>query len=241
MPKKQILGNAIMLIILSFICMYIYDNYHVEKKTTLTVETGNNNKTVVNYLNTKKIDYYLYNIDNIIVNFYDRKLALNNAIEMKQISMDEVLGYLEEKVNMNNGKTVLYQNNDFSLLKCDLENDKTNYVFGSKSMVYKDSFCSEIPYLCAFSKTYHILDISEYKDNTVYLTLKNDYTEEVATIQIAKDTIGDLVAGKYYVFRFASANEVVDSDIKSVFDNNRILEIKEVSELEPMVNDNICK
>ena len=94
-------------------------------------ETGNNNKTVVNYLNTKKIDYYLYNIDNIIVNFYDRKLALNNALEMKQISMDEVLGYLEEKVNMNNGKTVLYQNNDFSLLKCDLENDKTNYVFGS--------------------------------------------------------------------------------------------------------------
>ena len=117
MPKKQIIGNIIMIIILSLICMYIYDNYHVEKETNLIVETGNNNKTVVNYLNTKKNDYYLYNIDNIIVDYPDRTLELNRALEMKQITMKEVLEYLEEKVNMNDGNTILYQNADFSLLQ----------------------------------------------------------------------------------------------------------------------------
>lgn len=241
MPKKQIIGNIIMIIILSLICMYIYDNYHVEKETNLIVETGNNNKTVVNYLNTKKNDYYLYNIDNIIVDYPDRTLELNRALEMKQITMKEVLEYLEEKVNMNDGNTILYQNADFSLLQCTLENGKTNYVFGSKSMVYKESFCDEIPYLCSFTKTYHVLDISNAKDDFVYLTLKNDYSEEVATIQIEKEKIGIVETGNYYTFKFASSNDVIDGDIKSIFDNNRILDINLVDELNPVRNDNICK
>jgi len=197
MRKKTIIVNFIMIIILSFICMYIYDNYHVVKETTLIVETGNNNKTIVSYLSTKKEDYYLYNIDNIIVDYTDRKLELNNALEMKQITINNVLTYLEEKANINNGKIVLYENDDFSLLKCSLENEKTNYVFGSKSMVYKDSFCADIPYLCSFTKTYYVLDISEYKNNYVYLTFKNDSSEEVATIQIEKDRINGLTPGNY--------------------------------------------
>ena len=241
MPKKQIIGNILMIIILCFVCMYIYDNYHVVKETKLVVESGNNNETVINYLNTKNSNYYLYNIDDIIVNYPDRTLELNRALDMKQISINNVLDYLEEKVNMNDGKTVLYQNDDFSLLKCILDDGKTNYIFGNTSMIYKDSFCTEQPYLCSFTKTYHVLDISTNKDNLVYLTLKNDYSEEVATIQIEKENIGSLVVGNYYSFKFASVNDVIESDIKSTFDNNRILEISIVNDLNPAINDNICK
>lgn len=241
MPKKQILGNIFMIIILCFVCIYIYDNYHVVKETELVVESGNNNQTVVNYLTTKNSDYYLYNIDDIIVNYPDRTLELNRALDMKQISINTVLDYLEEKVNMSDGKIVLYQNDDFSLLQCTLDNGKTNYVFGNNSMIYKDSFCADPPYLCSFTKTYHVLDISPNKDNLVYLTLKNDYSEEVATIQIEKEKIENLTVGNYYTFKFASVNDVIESDIKSTFDNNRILEIHIVNDFNPTVNDNICK
>lgn len=240
MPKRQMVGSIIILAILSFICMYIYDNYRVEKKTTLIVETGNNNKTIVNYLNTKKSDYYLYNIDNIVVNYPDRKLDLSKALELQQITIDEVLTYLEE-TSPNDGKTVLYRNDDFSVLKCTLDNGNVNYIFGHKSMAYKESFCAEKPYLCTFTKSYLVLDISEGKENYDYLTLKNDASEEVATIQIDRNLITDLNVGNIYEFNFASFNDVVDGDIKSIFDNNQILDIKVVSEPEAIVNENICK
>lgn len=243
MPKKQMLGSIIILIILSFICMYIYDNYHVEKETKLIVESGNNNETIVNYYDTKKTDYYLYNIDNIIVDFSDRKLDLSKALELNQISMDDVLKFVEEKVNMNDGNIILYQNDDFSILKCSLSDGKTNYIFGSKSMVYKESFCGEIPYFCTFTKTYHVLDITDMKTNNelVYLTLKNDVTEEVATIEIEKTKVEDVLAGNYYSFKFASSNDQIDGDIKSIFDNNRIVNIKLVETEEEKINENICK
>ncbi len=241
MPKKQLLGSIIILIALSFICMYIYDNYHVEKQTTLVVESGNNNMTIVNYLNTKKIDYYLYNIDNIIVDYTDRRLELSKALELKQISISEVQGFLEEKVNMNDGNIVLYQNDDFSLLKCNLPSGKINYIFGSKSMVYKESFCVETPYFCTFTKTYRVLDVSDKKDGYVYLTLKNDITEEVATIEILKDRVTNIENGNYYSFKFASSNDQIDGDIKSIFDNNRILNINLIELEEDKINENICK
>ena len=241
MPKKQLLGSIIILIALSFICMYIYDNYHVEKQTTLVVESGNNNMTIVNYLNTKKVDYYLYNIDNIIVDYTDRRLELSKALELKQISISEVQGFLEEKVNMNDGNIVLYQNDDFSLLKCNLPSGKTNYIFGSKSMVYKESFCVETPYFCTFTKTYRVLDVSDKKDGYVYLTLKNDITEEVATIEILKDRVTNIENGNYYSFKFASSNDQIDGDIKSIFDNNRILNINLIELEEDKINENICK
>lgn len=243
MPKKQIVGSIIILIILSFICMYIYDNYHVVKQTKLIVESGNNNETIVNYYDTKKTNYYLYNIDNIIVDFSDRKLDLSKALELKQFSIEDILNFVEEKVNMNDGNVILYQNDDFSLLQCNLPNGKTNYIFGSKSMVYKESFCEETPYFCTFTKTYHVLDISDKKDDDeyVYLTLKNDVTEEVATIEIEKEKIEDAIAGNYYSFKFASSNDQIDGDIKSIFDNNRILSLKLIEAEEEKVNENICK
>ncbi len=241
MPKKQIFGSVIVLVMLSLICMYIYDNYYVEKETRLIVESGNNNKTIVNYLSTKKADYYLYNIDNIIVDDTNRKLELDKALELNQITMDEVLKYLEEKVNINNGNVILYQNDDFSLLKCSLPSGKVNYIFGNKSMVYTESFCVETPYFCTFTKTYHVLDISEKKDGYVYLTLKNDVEEEVATIEILKDEIDNVEIGNYYSFNFASTNDQIDGDIKSIFDNNRILSIKLIEVEEDKINENVCK
>ena len=242
MPKREIFGMAVILVILSLLCMYIYDNFRVEKETTLIVEKGNNNNTIVNYVDTKKADYYLYNIDNIIVDFSDRKLDLNKALELKQFTIEEVKEYLEEKVNMNDGKVKLYQNDNFSLLECIREN-KTNYIFGDKSMVYKESFCDEKPYLCSFTKTYTVLGINDESknDDFVYLTIKNGTTGEVATIEVEKDIVKDLEINNNYKFTFSSTNDKIEDDIKTMFDNNRIKEISLLEQNAPIVNENICK
>ena len=241
MPKKQIFGSIILIVILSFVCMYIYDNFKVEKETKLIIEQGNNNNTIINYSSTKKADYYLYNIDSIIVDFSDRKLELNKALEMKQISIDDVLEFVSEKANFNDGNTILYQNDNLSVLECRFE-DKTNYIFSNHTFSYRDSYCNEITYQCAFTKTYYVLDINNTKSkDDVYLTLKNNATGEVATIEIEKEKIKDLEANKYYAFKFASTNDRIDKDIRSIFEGNRILEITLVTDSTKLVNENICK
>ena len=239
MPKKQIIGSILLIIVLSFLCMYIYDNFRVEKETTLIVERGNNNNTIVSYLDTKKVDYYLYNIDNIVVDFPDRDLDLNRALELKQFNIEDVLKYLEMKVEMNDGKVKLYQNDDFSLLECKSDN-KTNYIFGDKTMVYRESFCDDKPYLCSFTKTYYIVNIDTKDSKTSYLTLKA-LPEEVATIEVDSDLVKDLDINKYYKFSFSSTNNKVDGDIKSAFDNNTIKDVTPLLEGESVVNESICK
>lgn len=243
MSKKQLLANAILLALLSFICIYIYDNYKVETETKLIVEKGKNKEEIVEYLtNQKNNNYYLYNIDNIIVDYSDRVLDLNRALETRQITIDEVLTYLTKKFSLNDEKNILYQNDDFSVLICKLDNDKTNYIFGDSSMNYNDNLCNEKPYLCAFTKTYHVLDITEGKNNDyIYLTLKNDVEEEVSTIQIDKNKVKSLEANDYYAFKFASTNNIVDGSIKEIFDNNDIIDITPLKIEDSKVNENICK
>ena len=239
MPKKQLLGSIIIIIILGFICMYIYDNFRVEKHTKIIVETNNNN-VISEYLSTKKVNYYLYNLDNIVIDFTDRKLDLNKALELKQISMKEIISNLEEKANFNDGNTVLYQNDNLSVLECTLDNGKVNYIFSGKSMTYKDSFCLSKPYLCSFIKTYYVLDINDSKDDSVYLTLRNEKSE-VATIEIDKDKVENLQIGNSYKITFASVNDRIDSDIKGIFENNDILNIELLHQEELPIDNDICK
>ena len=241
MPKKQIIGVILQIVVLSLLCVYIYDNFKVEKKTTLVVEKGQNYNTIVHYLDNKKADYYTYNIDNIVVDFPDRDLDLNRALDLNQITMKEVLEFLTEKVELNEGKVKLYQNEDFSLLECKFDN-KTNYIFGDTTMVYKESFCAPEPYLCSYTKTYTVIDINNGKDNkSTYVTLKNDLSEEVSTMELANNLTSNLEINKGYKFTFASTNNKVDVDIKSVFANNELISITPLEENEQPVNDGICK
>ena len=88
MPKKQIIGSIIIIIILSFICMYIYDNYKIEAKTTLVVDSETDEKGIKEYYSDKNANYYLYNIGGVEIDFTDRDLELNRALEAKQTTME---------------------------------------------------------------------------------------------------------------------------------------------------------
>ena len=236
MPKKQILGTIIIIIILSFICMYIYDNYKVEIETNIIAEASKGSGIKEYYKDSKKNTYYLYDLNNIIIDFHDRTLDLDRALESKQIDLDFIMGHVEKKYSLNNEKIIFYQDTDFSLLQCTKEDGKINYIFGPLNMDYKEELCYEQPYICTFNKTYSILDISPSKKaNIYYLTLSD--SNEVETIQVENKYINELVVGNTYIFTFGSLNETIEDNIKDIFINNTLLSVQ----IETMQSDNICK
>ena len=236
MPKRQIIGSVIIIIILSFICMYIYDNYKIEAKTVLIPESVNN-LGIREYYKDKNNGYYLYNIDGMEVDFTDRDLELNKALEARQISIEEILELLTQKYSIENA--TLYQNEDISVLECKLDNGKYNYLFGGSSMEYKEGMCSDKPYLCKFDKIYYVVDISPSKvSDDMYITLRSDYDTETSTIEVSKDISIKLLENNYYSFTFASSNKFIDGSIKEIFDNNMILDIKEVDS--SVINSSFC-
>ncbi len=238
MPKKQIIGSIIIIIILSFICMYIYDNYKIEATTTLVVDSEIEEKGIKEYYSDKNANYYLYNIGGVEIDFTDRDLELNRALEAKQTTMEDVLGMLTKKVTMDNVN--LYQNDDLSILQCKLDNGKYNYLFGGPSMEYKEGMCAKEPYICSFDKMYYVIYIGDNKTNdNMFLTIKDD--DDTATIQVSKDIANKLSENKYYSFTFGSTNEEIDDNIKSVFDNNIILDIVEVTDPTVVTNKTDCK
>ena len=241
MPKRQVLGMGIIIVILSFICMYIYDNFKVEVKTTVVVNYSEKDELVEYYQDRDNNSYYLLGLDSIIIDYTDRKLDLDRALNTKQIDMDFIFENLKEKYSINNDKVKFYQNNDFSLLECVKDDGTKNYVFGKDVMNYKEGLCKPEPYLCSFSKKYYIMDITDSNDlKNRYLTLKSTTNGEVDTVKMDSSDLDNIYIGQYYTFEFASLNNDVDGSIKEVFNNNSIINI-ELDEDTKKINEDECK
>jgi len=248
MTKRQILKMIIVIIILSFICIYIYDNYKVENVTKLVInekEECNGNLDLY-YTDKEGNNYYLYCLDEIIVDYGDRTLDLNKALERKQITMDFVYEEVKKDGKVNtywDGGSIKYNNNDFSLLKCQTTLGNNDYYFGPSSMTKKEGFCIEEPYTCSFVRTYLILDTSISNDeNYIYLTLKEYQDEEVVTVKIDKTLVPEIVEDNYYEFRFTSTGKSNETDIKSIFESNKLIEInKTIRTGLNQINENLCK
>ena len=241
MPKKQILEGIIIIILLGFVCKYIYDNYKVESKTSLIVDSGDSEEIVEYFKDKKGNSFYLYGIDDVIVDYTDRTLELDRALEAKQITISEVLTFLKKQYTLENDKVVMYQNDDLAILQCKLDNNKTNYILAKPGIVYEEGLCNQTPYLCTFTKTYYVLSINEGKYNEkLYVTLRNDASEDVDTIEMDREIASDLIKDNYYVFKFASIDKEIEENIKDIFNNNQILNIS-VADASNQVNENICK
>lgn len=243
MPKMQIFKGTIIIVILAFICMYIYDNYKVETKTTIVVRNSatcsNNLKEYYKDSNNNK--YYFYCIDDIIIDYTDRTLELKRALEAKQIDMEFVLSNLNKEYSVKDKKLTYYKNDDFSIIKCKTQSGKYNYIFGTKDMEYKEGVCEDTPYLCKFSKTYYVLDVNESKNkDNIYLTIKNDINSEVETIKLDSKYVNDLTENSYYQFDFGSKKEKIDQDIKDIFTNNTLIKVSLVENDSIKINDENC-
>lgn len=247
MPKKQIFGSILILIILSFVCIFIYDQFKdvkEDKKNRLVVEKGNFNLTLY-YTDSDKRNYYLYGIDKIIVDYMDHSLELDNALEAKQITMDQVIELIgmENKNSYQDGGSTKISNQELSLLQCQTIDGNHDYYFGPSDMSYREGFCKSIPYICSFVKTYYISDISNSNDKKYsYLTLREFEGEEVVTIKVNKNLTSGIQEDNYYEFQFGSLTASNKIDIKSLFESHVLLSITlaEKQGLEQK-NEDICR
>lgn len=250
MGKKQILGSVLILCLLCFVCKFIYTEFKVEdseKQTKLVItKTDNNSVKFDLYYSDDDVNYYIYNLDKIIVDYGDRKLDLNRALETKQITMDFILKYVKDNGRVDgywDGGTIKYTNDDFTVIKCKTIEGNNDYYFGPSDMKYKEGFCIEEPYICLFSKSYLVLDISESNDeNYSYLTLREFQGEDVVTVKVKKEFTTDMIEENYYTFSFNNLGKSFDEDIKSVFDNHHLFSVNITEESDiGQINENICK
>lgn len=243
MRKRQILLRTIILVILSLICMFIYNQFKNDNKPIKLIINDKNDCTgVLNlyYAGQDDINYYLYCLDGITVDYGDRKLELNKALEAKQINMDYIISNIIKNTDSNNEYTK-YSNKKFSILSCNVDGNK-DYYFGPIDMEYNDGFCKQEPYICPFTRTYLVLDISESnKEEYRYLTLREFQGEEVTTVKVNKKLMTGIVEDKSYEFNFGYLGNSRETNIKSIFENNLLLSIIDTEKVGlEQVNDNLC-
>lgn len=248
MPKKQIFGSIIILVLLCFICMYIYDNFKVVNVTKLVI--NENDDCIGNldlyYTDSDNNNYYLYCLDSLIVDYGDRTLELNKALERKQIDMDFIFEEVKKDGNVityKDGGSLKYSNNNFSILSCQTVDGNNDYYFGTSDMEYREGFCREVPYTCSFTRTYLVLDISDSNDEAyIYLTLREFQEEEVVTVKVKKELSSVIIEDNNYEFTFASTGKSSDVDIKSLFESNTLLSINATDKIGfDQMNENVCK
>lgn len=248
MTKRQIVGTIFILISLCFICMFIYDEFKdeaKERKTRLIVEKGSN-KITLYYADSKNRNYYLYGLDKIIVDYGDHDLELNKALEARQFRMESVIDLIGSKNQQSywDGGSIKINNKDISLLQCHTTDGNQDYYFGPSDMEYEPGFCNDQPYICSFTKTYLVLDVSDSNDkNYFYLTLKMFQGEEVATVKVKRNLINEIIEDKFYEFKFNILETSNDNDsIQEIFNNYNLISITETDKTGlDQVNENICK
>lgn len=247
MPKKQIFGSIIMLIILSFICMFIYDEFKDRKddrKISLLTDTGKN-QLVLYYSDNENNNYYLYGLKSITVDYGDRTLELNKALEARQISISDIYNIIGEdnKISYDDGGSVKISNGKISFLQCNTLDGNKDYYFGPSNMEYREGFCNNSPYICLFTKTYLILDISNSNDSKyVYVTVRNSQDEEVVTAKTDEYILKDVSEDEYYEFTFASTGKSISDKNKAIFENNKLISVVKTDKANSeYVNEKICK
>lgn len=248
MPKKQILGSIIVLILLSFVCTYIYDNYKVVKETKLVINEKKNciGNLDLYYTDKDGNNYYLYCLDSIAIDYGDRILDLDKALTINEIGMDFIYDEVKkngETITYKDGGSLKYSNNNFSLLSCQTVDGNNDYYFGPSNMEYREGFCMEKPYTCSFTRTYLILDTSDSNDEKyMYLTLREYQEEEVVTVKVEKELISNIIEDTYYEFKFASIGKSKNTDIEKLFKSNRLLSVNPTDKIGlDQINENICK
>lgn len=223
--------------------MFIYNHFKVENQVQLVVSEKKNCQGNLDlyYTDSSGNKYYLYCLDYIRVDYKDRILELNKALEAKQVTMDFVTSQLE-KDNTSKEFTMM-RDSSLSLLQCHTEDGNQDYYLGPSDMKNREGFCKKEPYSCSFAKTYLVLDISDSNDlKYQYLTLREYQGEEVVTVKVNRELIEEIEEDNYYTFQFGSTGKSMEEDIQSIFDSHLLLAItKSEEDRLKSKNEKVCQ
>ena len=106
----------------------------------------------------------------------------------------------------------------------DFKSEKVETVVENEETIFNNTLENKDD----FTKTYNVLNLAESDDeNYLYLTIKQFQNDEVETVKVLKSLANGVEANKNYEFTFQYGNENIEDNIKSIFENATLVQIKE--------------
>lgn len=186
------------------------------------------------------INIYTYCIEDIKVNINNKQIDLKKYIKRNENAIENIIEFMpltySDSATMTiykGGKYETDKDNAITLLKCYSSTGNEDVYIGNGKMGYKKNFCKDNNY--TFVRTYYLENIENNYDgsfvkNSFKVELK-DFKENVETVILNDLFTITLGEDKYYEFEFMLNEEItkIEDNIKSVFDNSTIVEIRETN------------
>lgn len=192
-----------------------------------TIESVNCDYKPHLYYEAQNYDIYTYCLDSIYV-IDDYMMELKEYIIKDPDILNKFLKKMTYTTYLDGGtkefkdyRTPKISNNGITIIKCNGQDDKTNDIYiGPESMYYKMNFCTRNNE--TYTKVMQVLDVQVKPLNEITLTLK--YYDFIETVTI--NSHNEFQIGSSYEFEFTGKEKEVD--LKSIFENSTIVEIRKV-------------
>ena len=147
-----------------------------------------------------------------------------------KMSNYQIISYCLDNIKITDSNTkdlvdYLNNNNDYKIVKCNLDDNKNLYV-GTNEMPI-DDLCTKNNEDLTFRRTYQVLNITD-SDNEEYwfLTLKEYQVDEVVTVKVKKEINPNLKEKKSYIFELEFNGNCITDELKWILGNTDIVSIK---------------
>lgn len=78
-----------------------------------------------------------------------------------------------------------------------------------------------------FTRTYNINHIAESNDyEYIYITIRGFQDEEIETVKVKRELFKDVKVGDNYEIKFSVTNNSIEDNLKSIFENAKIVTAK---------------
>lgn len=231
MKKRNIVGlicvGIIILMIIGSI-FYSKNDKNAQENNSVTLLATKTNDCKSNKIYAEMSDYQIisYCLDNIKITDGDTKDLVDY---LNNNSIIKVVDSWSKKV-LNNNNGTLYYNNDYKIVKCNLDDNKNLYVGTNEMSV--DNLCVKNDEGLSFRRTYQVLNITD-SDTEEYwhLTLKEYQVDDVVTVKVKKEINPNLKEKRSYVFEFAYNGTCITDELKWILENAEIVSIKQTDKV----------
>ena len=231
MKKRNIVGlicvGIIILMIIGSI-FYSKNDKNAQENNSVTFLANRTNDCKSNKIYAEMSDYQIisYCLDNIKITDGDTKDLVDY---LNNNSIIKVVDSWSKKV-LNNNNGTLYYNNDYKIVKCNLDDNKNLYVGTNEMSV--DNLCAKNDEGLSFRRTYQVLNITD-SDTEEYwhLTLKEYQVDDVVTVKVKKEINPNLKEKRCYVFEFAYNGTCITDELKWILENTEIVSIKQTDKV----------
>lgn len=211
--------------------------------TITTENTKNCNKKPQLYYSYINKNIYTYCLDSIKIHDGKTLIELKNYFKERPNVLTEIINTMTfidtykdggSRLYRDNGKTH-FTNKGLTILNCKTEEENEDIYIGPKSMNYEENFCKNNPNFIkydTFIKTYKVLNVAESNDDKyLYITVRQFQDEEIETVKIFRSLMPEIKENKNYEFKFQYTENKIEDNLKSIFEDAKLLSIKETDKI----------